>query len=81
MSQRSLILLVDAAFENIEIHLSWISCLKLHLNPIKLTLEPVLGARVDHLASHLCYIRTPFGTKQETTPALIITSHKVRTEK
>ncbi|KAF2595948.1 hypothetical protein F2Q68_00007796, partial [Brassica cretica] len=54
----------DTAFENIKIHLSWISRLKLHLNSIKLTLEPVLGARIDHLASHLCYVRTPFGRPQ-----------------
>ena len=50
---------VGSAFENIEIHLSWIGSLKLYLNSIKLSLEPVLGARVDHLASNSCCVRRP----------------------
>ncbi|ANM70923.1 hypothetical protein AT5G59895, partial [Arabidopsis thaliana] len=57
----------DAAFQNIKIHLSWISCLKLHLNSIKFTLEPVLRARIDHLASHLCYVGTPLAAAATTT--------------
>ena len=50
---------VGSAFENIEIHLSWIGSLKLYLNSVKLSLEPVLRARVDHLASHSCCVRRP----------------------
>lgn len=51
--------LIGPAFENIEIHLGGVGCLKFNLNPIKFPLESVLGAGINHLVSHLCSIRRP----------------------
>lgn len=51
--------LSGAAFENIQPHLSWVSCLQLNLNSIQFPLESILGTSIDHFASNLRSIRGP----------------------
>lgn len=44
--------LVGAALNNVKPHFSWVGCLQLNLNSIKLSLESFLCTGIDHLASH-----------------------------
>ncbi|GJT16903.1 hypothetical protein Tco_0875609, partial [Tanacetum coccineum] len=41
---------ICSALNNIKPHFTSICCLQLHLNTVKLSLEPVLGTCVNHLA-------------------------------
>ncbi|KVI04941.1 hypothetical protein Ccrd_016731 [Cynara cardunculus var. scolymus] len=68
---------VCSAFNNIKPHLTRICCLQLHLDSVQLSLEPVLGARVNHLAPHFCGLLLPCN---EENPALwdIFCSHKIK---
>jgi len=43
---------IGTASDDIKAHLRRIARLQLHLNAIQLSLEPLLGARIEHLASH-----------------------------
>lgn len=50
---------ISSFLEDVHAHLTCISCLQLHLNPIQLSLEPIFWARVQHLVLHLWDLRWP----------------------
>lgn len=54
-----IIYLVHTSFYDINAHLAGISCLQLDLDTVEFPPEPVLGARINHLAPYLCGIRRP----------------------
>ncbi|KAL9255575.1 hypothetical protein AKJ16_DCAP16598 [Drosera capensis] len=51
--------LESSAFYDVKAHLTWVRGLQLHLNSIKLSFEPVLGACIYHLVPYLGCIRSP----------------------
>ena len=53
---------VCTALDNIKADLVSICRLQLHLDAVELPLEPLFGARVDHLAPHPCCVRRPVST-------------------
>lgn len=56
--------------DNVHAHLAGVGGLQLQLDALQLPLEPVLGARVQHLASHPRCIRGPAESlmKKRTNP-------------
>lgn len=55
---------ISSFLKDVHAHLTCISCLQLHLNPIQLSLEPIFWARVQHLVLHLWDLRWPKKPKQ-----------------
>nr|ACU14642.1 unknown [Glycine max] len=69
--------LIGTAFEHIKTHLSRISCLQLNLNSIKLPLESIFGAGINHLAPNPRCIRGPSNEENSALLAILF-SDKIK---